>query len=271
VKVLIATPAYGGVVDVAYCNSVLAMVQHFHASRPEISFRLHTISISMIWEARNIFASIVLADPAITHLLFVDADMGFKPSLIERMIAFDKPVTGVVYPMRNLDPEAYHSARARIADPNQARAAAIDYVASGGLISVKGERGPRYEIVDGFVRARFVGAGVMLIQRQVLETIKAKLPELWTESPGRLVRMSGLPHGGLLGCFNTLEGGGEDVAFCRRWTGELDGELWANVDEMVVHRGSETFVGHYMTKLRSLGVELDIKQAVRPAVGEPGK
>ena len=62
-KILIATPAFGAVVDTVYHHSVLAMIQHFHRVDPSITFVTQIISISMISTARNIYASMVLADP----------------------------------------------------------------------------------------------------------------------------------------------------------------------------------------------------------------
>ena len=58
--------------------------------------------------AGNSYADIVegrnfLLKTDASHLLFLDADMGFDPQLIVDMIAFDQPLTGAAYPKREID------------------------------------------------------------------------------------------------------------------------------------------------------------------------
>lgn len=267
-KVLIATPAYGGSVFVAYHDSVLRTLAYFQREFPGIAFESSILSLSMVTVARNILASQVLADDTLTHLLFIDADMGFAPSLIAKMLAFRKPVVGIVAPQRRLDYEAYHRVRAQVEAPLMARLVANDYVAGDGAVVV--ERGPagqpEIEVVDGFVRVTRTGTGILLVERAVLEAMRQRFPELWVATPPDSIRRSGLPEGGLLQCFDQMrdEQGvaiGEDVSFCRRWTEGLQGEIWANIDEGIVHVGQDNYAGRYLSKLEAGRVHLRRREA----------
>jgi hypothetical protein len=265
VKILIATPAYGAVVTSAYHESVLTTVSFFKQDFPGIEIESRLVSLSMITTARNLFASQVLADESITHLLFIDADMGFPPSLVARMLALRKPVVGVIYPQRQLDYEAYHRARALTDSVPLAKVIANGYVS--GDKSVKSETAAdgkaTITVRDGFVPVTHTGTGIMLIERQVLEAMRGHYPELWIAEPPPHVRALGLPQGGYLQCFEQARDQygvtiGEDTSFCLRWTQQMGGEIWANVDEIITHVGSATFSGHYLSKLRHSGVTLDI-------------
>ena len=54
--------------------------------------------------------------PSYTHLLFIDSDMGYAPTLIDKMINFDKPLTGCVYPKRGFDYSLFHTVSREISD-----------------------------------------------------------------------------------------------------------------------------------------------------------
>ena len=95
-KIMIATPAYGGEVTTTYCDALLWLYDHFREKHPHIRFQHKFLSLSVLPFMRNLYASLVMQDESYTHLLFVDADMGFAPSLIEHMIAADKPVVGAM-------------------------------------------------------------------------------------------------------------------------------------------------------------------------------
>jgi hypothetical protein len=260
VKILIATPAYGGVVHTAYHEAVLATVLYFQQNFPGIAFETRTLSLSVISMARNVFASMVLDDPSFTHLLFIDADMGFSPSLIARMLAFGKPLTGIIAPQRRLEYEAYHKARETVTNPAIARVVANDYV--GSEDDLRRNEAGEVEVVDGFVAVSRAGTGIMLIERAVLEAMREHYPKLWLAETDEKMRRMGLA-GGLLQCFDPLRdqngvGMGEDVSFCLRWTIDLKGEIWANIDEPIVHVGQDSYTGHYLSKLQATGARLKV-------------
>ncbi len=92
------------------------------------------------------------------------------------------------------------------------------------------------------------------LYRAALQAIRERFPELWVEPPHKGLEHIGL-NGGLLQCFDPVLGEdnrfpGEDVAFCRRWVDGCGGEIWANVDKIIVHIGSENYVGQYLYKLQ---------------------
>ena len=97
-KIMIATPTHNGSIDVLTYMSVFAAVDALQKRGIEVAIR--TKVATLVDRARNLFASVTLNDLSMTHLLFVDADMGFPATAVLRMLEFDKPVLGVLYPTR---------------------------------------------------------------------------------------------------------------------------------------------------------------------------
>lgn len=250
-KILIGTPAFGGQVTTTYVEALLWLLDHFREKRPEIRFEPKLLSSSILPFLRNLYASLVLEDESYTHLLFIDADMGFSPVLIERMLDAGKPVVGAMSPHRALDLARFYALKDRIADPDVARLVAIDYVNAGSVM----QPSPGEIAMHGScVRVSKTGAGVLLIRRDALEAMKARYPDLWCERIADSYARFGLKTG-VLQCFEPVPNedglyGGEDAAFCRRWTEGCGGEIWSVVTENVVHVGPEKFVGNYLAKLR---------------------
>ncbi len=258
-KIMIATPAYGGEVTTTYCDALIWLLDHFREKHPHIRFQHKFVSLSVLSFVRNLYASLVMQDESYTHLLFVDADMGFAPSLIERMIAADKPVVGSIAPLRGLDLAKFHALSGEISDPAVARLVAQDYANAGSIDFIEDSKGDGRTsmdlMVDGpCIRVRMTGTGVMLIKREVFDRIRQRYPELWCEHIQNTYANFGLTKG-VLQCFEPMPNehglyGGEDASFCQRWVEGCGGEIWSVVTETIVHVGPEKFVGNYLTKLR---------------------
>jgi hypothetical protein len=260
-KILIATPAYGGQVTTTFCESLIALRAHFRQKHPHIRFEHKFLSLSLLPFTRNLFANMVMQDDSYTHLLFIDADMGFEPSLIEHMIAADKPIVGVMSPFRKLELDKLYALGDEIADPAVARLVAIDYVNASAVDFVDGatrDGEPRPSsnlVIDGpCIRVRDIGTGIMLVKREVFDSLRQRYPELMCQATESFYAKFGL-DGGILQCFQPMpdEHGvyaGEDTAFCRRWVEGCGGEIWAVVTETIVHVGTEKYVGNFLTKLQ---------------------
>jgi hypothetical protein len=254
-KIMLATPAHGGQVCTGYYTSVVKTLLFFKDEYPGIEIDLRLLSLSILPLARNLFASLVLEDRSYTHLLFVDSDMGFSPSLIAKMIAFQKPVVGVIAPRRRFDYKTYFELGRTLDNAVTSKLLGAEYIGANSVVGSPGSDGEKsVEVKDGFVQVTGVGTGIMLIERSVFERIRERYPDQWVANPGKQGEGAGL-KGGLLHCFDPERGEdglypGEDVAFCRRWVEGCGGEIWANVDEFIVHIGHENFVGQYLFKLQ---------------------
>lgn len=256
-RILIATPAYGDKVHLGYHESIAGMVTAFARWAPDVVFEQKVINVPVLATARNILASIVLDDPGYSHLLFVDADMAFSPSLIAKMLKFGKPFVASVYPEKLTHWTELGEELAKNRMPTmRARLVTSTYVCGKELWEEVQPSGKCViRMVDGFARMGLVGTGVMLVSREALLAIRADNPDLWVEEPAREVRDWGLEQGGLLRCFDTFvnEGGylvGEDIAFCHRWR-RTGGEIWAAMDEAIVHSGVARFMGHPLIAMKS--------------------
>jgi len=247
-KVLIATPVYDDQVLVPYFLSTVDLLRRFAGRAP--SFEISVLNATLVSRARNAFVSRVLADASITHLLFIDADMGFRPSLVEKMLAFDRPLLGVVAPRRKIDRQRLLKLARASENAEECWQAAQEYVGDPTDLVVAADG--RLEVSGSFARARRAGAGIMMIRRDVLEEMGRRYPELWAEEAHGFYRSAGLQR--VFQPFEAYqeEGGmflSEDYSFCRRWT-EIGGEIWSCLDETITHVGRERFVGNYLTRLR---------------------
>jgi hypothetical protein len=227
-KILVGTPTYNGQLTTNYTGSLLALWSELGA---HLDWK--TTSGTLLAWARNTLASTVLASDH-THLLFVDSDIDFPASLIRRMVEFDAPIVSAVCPHRTLDPRRFHAMSRAHDDPGSAWARSLSFILE--------LEEPHVEKA-GFYRATRTGTGLMLIKREVFETLKAACPELYRPAAGTYYEFQGLTH--VLQCFDPAydENGvtmGEDVSFCRRWRA-TGGELWVVFDETVGHVGPFVF------------------------------
>jgi len=233
-KLLIATPCYGGLLTDHFVMSLLGLTRVLDAKGVAFDFR--TVADSLITRARNHFASEVLHDESFSHLLFIDADLGFDPNAVPRYLAFAKDVVCGVYPLKRLDLAQLRASSA----PDAATAEAASYLYSSS-ISLRDDNQPQ----EGFLKAEYGATGFMLIRRSVLERLAETHPELrygsdhsvWT---GRIDRSARYAF------FDTMIADGqylpEDYSFCRRWRA-LGGEIWIDLLSRFQHVGGHVYRG----------------------------
>ncbi len=118
----------------------------------------HMIEGSMIGSAREEFVNDIIALPQATHLLFIDEDMGFREDTLSIMLSRQMPFVSCNYRMK-VPPCAFTS---RVKDDS-------------GWMETTEEK-------NSLEEASMTGFGFSLIERQVLEAVKApRFSNVWVE------------------------------------------------------------------------------------------
>ncbi len=257
-RILIGSPSADGDVEVGFANAVLGLVGQLLRSRPDTAFDIELPVGRNVGLARDILANRVLNDPSITHLLFIDTDMGFKADLIERLIDFGGTVVGTIAPQRVRNLDLWREEILRLPLPGIAEICASSYTPPVADIDLEAmdENDPR--IAKGFLKARQTGTGIMLIRRDVFETMRLFCSELTETRVRPEVAAIGLdtplvrffshrrgPEGVLLG---------EDLSFTSRWVERCGGEIWVCGDALITHIGSRIVTGNYRRKAQITGL-----------------
>lgn len=225
-KVLIATPAYGGVVTEAYFQSMLRLTAEARKRNVHVDIMTLT-NESLITRARNNITATFLAGEW-TDLFWIDADIVFTPDHFFKLLDSPHDVCATVYPMKGLDWETM----SEVVGSDQ------DVLRAASVISVV-NFAPGAVVVDGFAQCLDAGTGFMRITRTVLEHVIEAHPELEYNTDGHN------EQGRRWAIFDTMIADGrylsEDYAFCRRWQ-QIGGEVWVDVTSPILgHQGSYTY------------------------------
>jgi hypothetical protein len=200
-------------------------------------------SDALITRARQNIVADFLANEAATHLLFIDADIGFEPDQVFRLLEFDADVAAAIYPIKRMDWK-------KVSAAVEARRASIDAAALSYLIEFTNP--DQIAVNRGFAQVQFAGTGFLMIQRHVLLAMTERYPEL-------RYRHDHKPDDKLAGSqfryalFNCMidEGSGtylsEDFSFCKRWT-DMGGKIWADLQSRLTHVGTVNFRGDLSTQ-----------------------
>jgi hypothetical protein len=188
---------------------------------------------ALITRARQNLIAHFLGDSEATHLLFVDADIGFAPEQAFRLLDFKAEMTAAVYPTKRMTPGA----------------AALSYV-------VRVDTDSGVTVRAGFVKVQYAGTGFLMMQRGALLAMMERYPELryrcehQADDP-----LEGSPwRFALFNCFIDQPSGtylSEDFSFCRRWT-DMGGEIWADGESRLNHVGPFTYRGEFEASFKSL-------------------
>ena len=160
IHLVVATPCFGGQVSSIYAGSVFHL-QRSVRSRSNIDLTvLMRDGDALITRARANLVTLFLDNPTATHLLFVDADIGFTPDQVFRLIESGADVVAGVYPIKRVN---WDKARRMLGSNRPAApSAALDYV-------LEIDDPDHVIAVNGFTRVRYAGTGFLMIRRHVLE------------------------------------------------------------------------------------------------------
>jgi hypothetical protein len=236
VNLVVATPCFGGQVSAIYALSLIRLQAKVRAYG---DFNLKVLlkdGDALITRARASLLSQFLDDASATHLLFVDADIGFEPEQVLRLIECGADMCAAVYPIKRINWDKVKSTIEN-ARPNPA-AAALQYVFEvddPNAVTASAE----------FIKVRYAGTGFLMIRRAALEKMCARYRHLQYRRDHSIDAVTASDKRfALFECVIDDDGTylSEDFAFCKRWT-DMGGEIWADLNSKLSHVGPMTFCG----------------------------
>ena len=238
-KVYIAMPCYGDM-KVETCVSLIDTFSALGGSGVECRFK--SVKSSLVTHGRNLLTAGFL-DSGFDYMLFVDADVEFKPEAVMRMLVPEKDI--ICTPYRNKEDPWISRYSVKFEDKNNIKILEWD------LVEI--EEGP---------------AGLMLIHRSVFEKLMDKHPELKVNFNKATREKMNKEIGAVEDAINrymynfwdttfrldTGEWKGEDLAFCEL-AREAGFKIYANLDSWTTHHGSYGWKGRFGDYLISKGTK----------------
>jgi hypothetical protein len=249
VHLMIATPCYGGMIGSAFMRSMLQTQNLLNQANIKFSF----VSIdneSLVTRARNNLMAMFLTNPYPTHLMFIDADIGWDGTDILRMLHWDKEVICGAYPKKGI--KWADIKKAVQADPS-INDSQMEWHSSNYVVNMTWKDSPKKEgekiaSVDGEgnVEVEDAGTGFIIIKRAVIDKIIKAMPELKYVNDMPLpedIKKNSYSLFDTMHCPDTNRYLSEDYTFCRRWQ-KLGGSIWLDPRTQLSHWGGHTYKGN---------------------------
>jgi hypothetical protein len=165
----VATPMYGGMCTGLYASAIMQTVGMCGQNNIQMYYSF-MMNESLITRARNSMTYDFLKSEA-THLMFIDADIGFNPADIPRMVDADVDVICGLYPKKEINWVQVSEAVKGNVPPDQLQYHTGAFVLnlSHGEQAKTGNINEPIEIANG-------GTGFMLIKRKVFDALADKVP-----------------------------------------------------------------------------------------------
>lgn len=276
--IAICTPAYGGQLTTGYTNSLISTILLLNSKGIRTS-PLFLNNESLVQRGRNTLVAQAMADPSVTHILFIDADISWNAPNILRLIEKDTDIVGGIYPHK-------HYAWERLAIPEEFQKIQRELSAWKKLEELQGRavtpqtfinkfrsfllkfnivfprNVTKARIENGFVQVERIATGMMLIKRSVFEKMMEAHPD-WHYTPNTLPSKEEIErvkkfNYAFFDCKIDEHGQylSEDWYFCSEWR-KLGGNVWADLSMPLAHGGFHVFMGMVSDTLMSFSSRLE--------------
>jgi hypothetical protein len=241
-RVHICMPCYGGMLTE---SCFMSYIKWSNTCRQlGIDWTMETMTNeSLISRARNTLTAKFLHNKESTHLMFIDADIGWEPWHLLVMLNADKDVIGGLYPMKSLP---------------------VKWCVNGFEGAEVSEDGNLQEVSK-------TGTGFMLIKRSVFEKLNAHpATKPFMNDIGLPVELN--PY--MKTYFDTAVRENryysEDWTFCENWR-DLGGKVWIDKRVLLKHTGTYVFDFQTQDKLYQDLHLLALQNGVAAPVDAPSK
>jgi len=218
-----------------YFHSILDL-QNF-CREEQIGLNIQTLGQeSLVTRARNTLVANFLDNESFTHLLFIDADIGFEATSLKRFLEYDQEVLCAPYPMKLI---SWDMIPKLIEEGKDYRNLCHPYVLN---FSNKGD----IQIKKGFAEVLDAATGFMLIKRSCFTKMKEAYPEL-KYTTDQIINNKEFKSENTYLFFDTMKDDdgrylSEDYAFSRRWQ-KIGGKIYADIGSKITHFGSYRYTG----------------------------
>lgn len=230
-KLMICTPAYGGLCGARYMLSLVNTVEMLLDLGFE--YRICILSNdSLVPHARNCLAASFLYSD-FTHLMFIDADIEWRPQDVLNLWLADRDVCAGIYSKKRINWDLIE----RAADAGKRPLA--DFAGEYVFNPVPGDKSGETDEI-GMVEVQEAGTGFMMIKRAVLETLQKTVPTYKDSIDGLSTEdhWEFFPIGPVDGRYQS-----EDYSFCQLWR-QAGGKIYINPFLSLTHHGSWAFKGN---------------------------
>jgi hypothetical protein len=251
VRIFVGTPVHSDV-SIHYFKACLEFQKECFVRKIPIMFQV--MKSSLVTQGRQLCVASFLQSDC-THLLFIDSDISFSYKSIERLIAYDKEITLIPYPIKSMDSDKL---KARIKSGSE-----LDPKLLGNQYTLSIDDPKKINVEDGFIEVERGPAGCMLIKRETFDKLIKEYPEFTIEQhtliDGKLVKR---PH--MYNFFDTYWNPndktytGEDFYFCKL-AKHAGIKMYALIDEYISHHGEFTYTGRLLDEFKMAENVAEIK------------
>jgi len=230
ISILVVTPAYGGQLFAGYLTSLLKFERLCRDKDILVDYE-YCYNESLIPRARNTLTHTFMSSTQYTHLLCLDADIEFEPEDIIKMLDYNKPVVGGVYPKKKIN---WDKITELVNQTNEITltSESIQAMSKEPVLILLDD--PTINVNDDFIETRYTGTGILLVQRDVFEKMRTNFPN----DIYNAVNISYFRY------FDTeLKDGiylSEDYWFCDRWR-QLGGKIYIYTKFKCRHWGTYAY------------------------------
>ena len=262
-KVWILTPCYGGMCHVSYVQAMMATIDVFRQLGIKYHFEFCK-NDSLITRARNNMLAKAMTDKEMTHMMFIDNDITWKPVDLVRMMVAEKDMIGGIYPIKNyewtklikdplnpynsnvvqqwLDCKNQNDIGKYLGDEQMVQANLLRYNVNYLTANL--------QIADNMTQVRHIPTGFMMIHRKVIAKMQIELPDKkYVDDVSYLTEEENANAFALFDCA-VIDGHyfSEDWYFCEQWL-KMGGDIWADVSVNLTHTGMEDYKGSFIGSL----------------------
>jgi len=263
--VYILTPCFASLCYVNYVHCLMATVDLFRKHNIELVIEFCR-NDSLVSRARNNLVARAMANPKMTHIMFIDNDISWDPKDILKLVISDKNIVGGIYPLKNYNWGDLVHERGQPKKQNldvikqwierKNKSQFKDVISDESMVQYNLLRynvnylNNQLNIEKNLAKVKHLATGFMMIKRSVIEKMSKAFPSTKYTDDVNFLRPEENEFAYALFDCGVEEGHyfSEDWMFCHRWT-KMGGSIWMDVSISLTHTGIEDYRGCYVTSI----------------------